>query len=434
MRERKRILLINPWIYDFAAVNMWARPLGLLKVAEFLSQFDVELQFIDCLNRFRLKGYNMGKYPKLILPTPEPLLNIKRYYGRYGISLQEFVDRLKVSSPVDLILVTSLMTYWYPGVFEVIRLCKKYLPETPVILGGIYATLCTEHAVTLSGADYVYQGRIGDDFVEILEQMGIRIEKQNPITPYYKMNFYKNTPYAPLLTSEGCPYRCSYCASGLLYTHYRRRPIESILKEIKELYSLGVRDFAFYDDALLYRPDEHIKPLLYSVIKEGMDIRFHTPNGLHARYLDQEVAQLMYRSGFKTIRLSLETVDPERQTLTGGKVKNKELDFAIHNLKEAGFTREQIGVYLMYGLPGQGLKEVIQGIEYLMSRDVRIHLAEYSPIPGTRDWELLIKKGIIHNDIDPLLTNNTVFSILCAHYDREELRRIKEKVSCHNLI
>ena len=431
--QRKRFLLINPWVYDFAAVNMWARPLGLLRVAEFLSRFDVEILLLDCMDRFRLKGYNMGKYPKLILPTPEPLMDIKRYYGRYGMGLDEFIQRLRSSAPVDMILVTSLMTYWYPGVFEVIRLCRRFLPGVPVVLGGIYATLCHEHARAFSGADYVYRGRISHDFADLTETMGIRLTGTGNPVPYYRLNLYRDPPYAPLLTSEGCPYRCSYCASGLLSDSYRTRPVDEIVQEIRELHSLGVKDFAFYDDALLFRAEEHIKPLLHEIIREGLDVRFHTPNGLHARYLDSELADLMYRAGFKTIRLSLETVNPERQGLSGGKVRNDELDRAIHYLRKAGFRKENIGVYLMYGLPGQDIEEVAEGVEYLISRDVRIHLAEYSPIPGTRDWEILIEKGIIHDDIDPLLTNNTVFSVLCANYAMEELRRIKERVNYHNL-
>jgi len=50
-----RILLINPWIYDFAATNLWSSPLGILKVAECLSLYDVEFVFIDCTDSVRIK-------------------------------------------------------------------------------------------------------------------------------------------------------------------------------------------------------------------------------------------------------------------------------------------------------------------------------------------------------------------------------------------
>ncbi|MDI6889520.1 MAG: hypothetical protein QMC83_01070 [Thermodesulfovibrionales bacterium] len=59
---KPRILLVNPWIYDFAAFNFWLRPLGLLKVAEYFSSFVTELTLIDCLERIKLdvKGYNVA--------------------------------------------------------------------------------------------------------------------------------------------------------------------------------------------------------------------------------------------------------------------------------------------------------------------------------------------------------------------------------------
>ena len=43
-----------------------------------------------------------------------------------------------------------------------------------------------------------------------------------------------------------------------------------------------------------------------------MDIRFHCPNGLHARLIDDELAKLMKESGFRTLRLSLETVNTRK--------------------------------------------------------------------------------------------------------------------------
>ena len=50
------------------------------------------------------------------------------------------------------------MTYWYPGVFKLIEITKKLFKEVPIILGGIYATLCYEHAKKYSGVDIVFNG------------------------------------------------------------------------------------------------------------------------------------------------------------------------------------------------------------------------------------------------------------------------------------
>ena len=56
------------------------------------------------------------------------------------------------------VLVTSLMTYWYPGVQETIKLVKTIFPKTPIVLGGLYAGLMPEHARRHSGADQLITG------------------------------------------------------------------------------------------------------------------------------------------------------------------------------------------------------------------------------------------------------------------------------------
>jgi len=58
----------------------------------------------------------------------------------------------------DAVFVTSMMTYWYPGVFETIDTIRRVIPKVPVVLGGNYATLCCDHATKHSGADIVVKG------------------------------------------------------------------------------------------------------------------------------------------------------------------------------------------------------------------------------------------------------------------------------------
>ncbi|BCB96229.1 B12-binding domain-containing radical SAM protein [Dissulfurispira thermophila] len=426
------VLLINPWIYDFAAYNMWSRPLGLLKVAEHLSQFDVEVKLIDCTDSFTIKKYGSGKFKAEIIEKPELLKDIPLFYKRYGISIDEFVNRIKLSTPFDIVVITSIMGYWYPGIQKAIEIIRDIAGDVPIILGGIYATIYHEHAVNNSNADFIYKGHMNESFNFALYTFGFKLKKKREQIPYYKLGLYREYPFAPLLTATGCPFRCSYCASNLLYGKYQRHSVESVLKDITELYSIGVRDFAFYDDALLFDADNHIKPILKEIIKSGLDIRLHTPNGLHARFLDEELAALMKRAGFKTIRLSLETINADRQDKTGGKVSNEDLKKAVKFLKQQGFTKQDIGVYLMYGLPGQELEEVRAGAELLKTLDVKINLTEFSPIKGTEAFEELVNRGIINNDIDPLLTNNTVFSYLYSNYDMDELRNIKLDVKQYN--
>ncbi len=427
-----KALLVNPWIYDFAAANLWALPLGLLMVAEELSGFDIDLAFIDCTDAGTGKKYAGGKYTKEITEKPECLRGVPRRYGRYGISADRFRSLLAAAGRFDIVFMTSIMSYWYPGVQTAIGIIKEIYKDVPVVLGGIYPTLWKDHASSTSGADFIFKGRADGQLRIVFNTFGHRIRERGRRIPHRDLGFYADIPFAPVLTGTGCPFRCTYCASKLLSNGFEQRDPFEAAREIYTLQKRGVRDFVFYDDALLVNADEHIKVLLGEIVELGVAGRFHCPNGLHARFVDDELAALMKRSGFRTIRLSLETSDDARQTATGGKVSSEDLDRAVTILKQNGFSKEDIGVYLMYGLPGQDLEEVEEGVRFLKSLDVRIHLAEFSPIPGTESWNQLIEMGTITGGIDPLLTNNTVFSLLFAGYDPGKVTALKREVKDFN--
>ena len=85
------------------------------------------------------RSYGTGKFWRKKVRKPTPLKNIPRSYSRYGIPGQLFRKELKKIDKADAILITSLMTYWYPGVKEAITLVREIHPDVPVILGGVYA-------------------------------------------------------------------------------------------------------------------------------------------------------------------------------------------------------------------------------------------------------------------------------------------------------
>jgi radical SAM superfamily enzyme YgiQ (UPF0313 family) len=427
-----RLAFINPWIYDYAAVNMWSKPLGLLQVAEFLSPYAQSLAWIDCMDDYHPGCYGVGKYTKVPVPVPDVLKDVPRRYGRYGISLERFREQLARALPLDVILMTSIMTYWYPGVQEAVRICKELAPHTPVILGGLYARLNPEHARRHSGADIVYPHAAGEKLLGLLSSLGLDITPQFPAQRFYELPLYNIWPYAPLLTSGGCPCACPYCASPQLQTRYTRRPAGETLRDIYALHALGATDFAFYDDALLYESATHLQPLLEALIRDPLPIRFHTPNGLHAAFLNARTARLMKDAQFKTLRLSLETADPARQSALGGKIDNPQFEQAVAHLLQAGFAGSDIGAYLMYGLYGQTWEEVCAGVDYLMQLGIKINLTEYSPIPGTPMWNDWMQSGRLPQELDPLLTNNSVFSWQFSEYPLEEILALKVDVAQHN--
>jgi len=315
------------------------------------------------------------------------------------------------------------MTYWYPGVVEMISLLKSHFPNTPVFLGGIYATLFPDHARKMSGADAIVTGEGEKQGLQIADEV---TGHHSDIERYKNLNDYPAPAYhlygrldsAALLTSRGCPYRCPFCASHNLSGKYRRRHPLPVVNEIESIHrKKNVRNFAFYDDALLLKKEEHLVPILEEVIKRKIQVRFHTPNGIQPREIDEVLARLMAKAGFKTIRLSYESRNKNRQRSMGSKVEDEDLIKAVRILTEVGFNQQELGSYVIMGLPGQEVEEVIDSMMFVLGLGIKVSLASFSPIPGTPYWQEIVKSGAFPSNGDPLLTNNSIFPLQSANFD-----------------
>ena len=431
IKKKPRLLLINPWIYDFTAYDFWSKPLGLLSVASLLRKMGYQIDFIDCMDRYdkellkiqnRISPENnqdgTGPFYKTNIPKPAILQHIPRNYSRYGMTEDIFCEKIKQIKKPDAVLVTSIMTYWYPGVFRVIELVKKHFPDCPVILGGIYATLCYEHAVNLSGADFVLKNHQVLDLARLLKDVS-GIEMNQAILndnfsafssfPFPAWDLYSDLDYICLITSRGCPFRCSYCASYLINPYLEFRSPSCVVEEIvrwKE--EKGVQHFVFYDDALLVNAKLNFIPFMEMLKKRNLNINFHTPNALHANLITDPIAQLMLENGFKRIWLGFETADDELQKTTGGKIDNPGFTKAVDILLKSGFSNEQICAYVLVGLPGQSFKSVLDSVFFVMDTGIKPYLAKFSPIPGTKIWGKAIEEYRLQEPVDPLLHNDAL--------------------------
>jgi radical SAM superfamily enzyme YgiQ (UPF0313 family) len=415
MEPKGRVLLVNPWIYDFAAHNLWIEPLGLLTIAAVLRDNGYWVTTIDCLGPHRgmprRRPDGTGKFSKVLLDKPPPVEFVPRHYGRYGLPVAEFDAALDSVLEPDLVLVASGMTYWYPGVVEAIRRIRARFQSVPVALGGVYASLCPDHAREHSGAGRILSGpatvvalRLADDVTGNDSNADRYAHPRAWPAPAHDL---VPRSYAAIVTSWGCPFRCTYCASSRLQPAYAQREPRAVVTEIVECTRRGIRDFAFYDDALLIDAQVHIVPILQEVLARGLSIRLHTPNGLHAGPITPELARLMRLAGFAAICLSLETTDVSRQEATGGKVTTGAFLRAVAHLKAAGFRPGEIAAYILAGLPDQPLSEVEDSVRFVHRHGVLARLALFSPIPGTPEGDRALP-----TDADPLLHNNTVYPYL----------------------
>lgn len=435
----KKILLINPWIYDFTAYDLWSKPLGLLYVASFLRKFNFNVYLIDCLEKsilvrkgIRGKKYGTGKYDRTIIEKPGILKHIPRYYSRYGINEADFEEQVKKYKDVDAILVTSIMTYWYPGVKRTVELIRKILPDTPIILGGVYASLLPEHANNVIRPDYLVKGPGELQVLNILAKILnfeidlSQIPKSIDDYPFPAFDLLSQVDSLIIMTSRGCPYNCTFCAQKLISMPFMQRSTDNVIEEFGTHYhKFNIRDFAFYDDALFIKKETHIKIIMEKLIQKSWPIRLHSPNGLFAKYIDNEMADLMYRSSFKTVRLSFETSNENRRYDMQSKVTNDDIVLAVENLVKAGYKAKDLESYVLMGLPEQSVEEIIASMIFVHKLGIQIRLASFSPIPGTVEYDRAVKSGLIEKNADPLLTNKSIFPLHTNNFDYQIYRKIR---------
>ena len=408
-----QILAINPWIYDFAAYDYWLKPYGFLSILTYINERGGKVDYIDALSaKISHDQSGRGKYFSETIPTPEVCKNIPRYFKRYGLRVDDFKKKLP-QLKYDYILLTSSMTYWYLGVIDTVKILRETYPGTPIVLGGTYATLCHEHAKEKSGCDKVFGN---DELEQFFAFIGLPFDREifYATMPRWAL-FYPQPEYVVVKSSWGCPFDCSYCANPYLFKGFFRLPIEKVFDYIKR-YSVLTKNFVIYDDAFLYEP-EYAKTLLKKIAALGMGLSFHTPNALHWKFLDTELAGLLKTCGFKMPCFGMETMDDTLQKSWGGKTGQEELVRGVKLLREAGYRDGEYAVYLLLGYPEQDLARLKEDLKFLNQLGVKVSLAEFSPVPHTA-----LFKSYGKDFAEPLLQNNSIFGC----FEKEKMQEFWE--------
>lgn len=419
---KPRVLLVNPPVYDFAAYDFWLKPYGLLSVAGFLRD-KADFALFDYLDRrhrsvvgdseFKSDKWGRGKFRRQRIPLPKCLAEIPRYFRRFGLSREMFIEFLNQGRPFDYVFIQTVMTYWYQGVKEVIEDVRKYRPKAKIILGGNYVTVCPGHAKQL-GADLIVTG---SELGPLWEYLGIEPDLEQPAL----WRAYDDIKTGVLKLSDGCPYKCTYCSVPKVYGSFKPRSMQRASAELELLKRCGAENVAFYDDALLYKTDEVLLPFLEEVSRRDIKVNFHTPNALNARFITKKLATAMVRAGFKTFYLGFESASTRWQKKTGSKVFSEELAAAVDCLKSAGADCDDITAYQILGHPDSDIQMLEQSIRFVASPGIRGMLADFSPIPGTPDGDACSKWVDM---AEPLMHNKTAFTIIRLSFD--ESNRLKD--------
>jgi len=237
--------------------------------------------------------------------------------------------------------------------------------------------------------------------------------------------FFNQFPIAPIITTRGCPYSCTFCSAPILSgKKLRHHSKEYVLRNISNLYhNYGIREFHIVDDNFT-QDIEYAKVIVRGILSLNLDISLAMPNGIRMDYLDDELLELLKEAGLYLVSIAVESGNDEilKKMKKGTNVHKIHRDVKL--IKKHGFD---IAAFFILGFPEETLETIQDTIDLSMKLPLlRSNYFTYLPLPGTESYHHLEETG----EIDNVDWDN--YYIMSAAYtpqgiDREELLAIKKK-------
>ncbi len=331
---------------------------------------------------------------------------------------------------------------------------KRVLPGTPVVLGGPHPSVLSEESAIRPEIDIVVRGEGEAAWVELLTQLEA-MKQQNPdydaaawlqsSTPLHKlfgityrtadskmhvrpehppiddldklpwpayslfrMERYTNLQPATdhvdgarsfsIMTSRGCPYRCTFCSQSIMPQKWRARSAKSVADEWEHLVNdLGAQEIGVLDDSANIRVDR-LHDLADELIRRGIN---HVPwifvNGIRGNLATVELLGHLKEAGLKRTAFGVETGDPDMLMSIDKRIDHDTIRQAFKNAKQVGL--ETIGFFII-GLPGDTEESMEKTIQFAIEVDPMIaNFSMMTPYPGTKVYEIVKRKGrmLVHD-------------------------------------
>ncbi len=245
-------------------------------------------------------------------------------------------------------------------------------------------------------------------FVEDLDSYGLPdwddINFNNYVLPI------KNRPFSLVSVARGCPYSCSYCAAHAYYGKRKRyRSVRSILEEIDDNLSRGVRDFLFWTE-MICDDGPFLHQLLEALIRGDYHKRIHWVCNARVDQISREMLEKMKRSGCWQIALGLEFGTDKALAIAkkGGTASVALARKVVEWADQAGLA---VDGHFILGFPGETEQDMEQTIRFAVSLPLTFaHFYSAAPFPGSKLYEDTVEKYKLEQRWDSILQNKYVFT------------------------
>ena len=454
-----KVTLIHPPVYinkhGLTALRP-SLPLGLAYIAAVLRDDKHEIAVIDAL----------GEAPEQMMPDGD--------IWRLGLTPEEIIAR--VPAGTRAIGITSMWSYSWPIVRELIQKLRAAFPNTTIVCGGEHFTAVPDLSMAQAPIDFLVLGEGEETAVALFRALELGLDhtvipgiayrtadgsvKQNPrrdriknvdelpwpAWEYFDIEAYSSNRLVsgiyygktvPILATRGCPYQCTYCSSPNMWTTrwYARSP-KDVLDEIESyVKTYGASNFPFQDlTAILKR--EWVVEFCREVEERKLKITWQLPAGTRSEIIDEEVASLLVRSGCRSLNFAPESGSERTRKHMKKMLTDEKLFRAVHASVKAGLN---VGAFFVLAYPTDE-KEDMKATVRLAAKLGRAGIDDVSagfffPLPSTEITRQLEKEGKVkYTDAFlklPIYVHNKFLSEdrkFCEAFTAKQLTRWKYRV------
>jgi len=320
-------------------------------------------------------------------------------------------------TPFDLVGITA-DTPRYPLALEWAQRAKQ--SGARVILGGPHVTFLDEEPLLRGWVDVVVRGE-GElifpslvDFLQsnqdLAELPGLSYREDGLIRrtadgeipadldslpfpardllamPLYRHLELAGRPITSLITSRGCPFRCTFCASSRFSgTRWRTRSIPSILEEIGEIRGrYGFSALAFLDDNFTLDPARVIA-ICEQILERRWDLKWWCFSRPDTIIKNEEMVEAMAAAGARYVFMGIESASQRVLDSYGKRAQAETAEEAVRLLRRYGI--DTTASYVLGEV--EETEEMIQAT-VRQAIQLRTGTAQFSlltPYPGTNLYE-----------------------------------------------
>jgi len=429
-----KILLIYPPITSEEIYSKYSKgapclpPLGLCYLASYLLDANFNVKIIDCV--------------------------VER------MTLDELRKQIIDYSP-DIVGVSSTTVAFFHAK-QVTSLVKDIDAGIKVILGGTHITACPEDTIKeCKDVDIGVIGEGEETILEIVRKMQrqeswatvkgviyrengavIKSEPRQAIKDLDRIEFpsremlpdlslYSHTAYrgkkgeltTTLITSRGCPFKCTYCDQSIFGRTWRKHSAHYVYSEMKLLKEkFGVKFITIEDDNFsLYKP--RVEDICNKIIDNSLDIKWAISGRVNS--LDDRLLRLMKKAGCETIYVGLESGTPRILELIQKNISKEEVNEGIRIIKRCGL--KVVGSFIL-GIPSETKEEMEQTISYALSLPLDgASFFIFTPYPNTKLREMAFQYGKVSTNWKDYSGHPSTLPYIPHNMTQEELLDIQAK-------